>query len=116
MLTSTIIRGSDYQTKIQALGSVTGVPLVDVTLGGYVTATSTGPTTWSFTVPGIDGSYSADWKLTLQNGGAYPQAWTNVKWAGGTAPALTASGYDVLGFVHESSTVIRGYMISKDSR
>jgi len=117
MLTSTIIRGSDYQTKIQALGSVTGVPLVDVTLGGYVTATSTGPTTWSFTVPGIDGSYSAQWTLTLQNGGAYPQAWTNVKWAGGTsALVLTNTGYDVLGFIRESATVIRGYVISLDNR
>jgi len=116
MLTSTVVRGSTYQTRIQALGNVTGATTVNVSLGAYITGKSTAPTTWTFDVPGIDPAYTAEWKMTLQNGGAYPQAWTNVKWDAGTAPLLTSTGYDVLGFVRESATVIRGFLISKDSR
>jgi len=120
MITSTIVRDSTVQTKIQALGSVgtssgSTAITVDVNLGSYITAKSNGATTWTFNSPGIDAAYSAEWKMTLQNGGAFPQAWTNVKWAGGSV-ALTSTGYDVLGFVRESASVIRGYIISKDSR
>jgi len=116
-INSVNVRCSTYQTKIQALGNVTGATSVNVNLGAYITAKSTGPTTWTFDIPDIDNAYSADWKMTLQNGGSYPQAWTNVKWEGGVSSlVLTNTGYDVLGFTRESATVIRGYVISKDSR
>jgi len=41
--------------------------------------------------------------------------WANVRWAGGTAPALTASGRDVLGFFTvDNGANWNGIMLAKD--
>jgi len=56
--------------------------------------------------------------LELTNGGSATVTWwAGIKWAGGTVPALTASGTDILGFyTRDGGTTWRGTMMSKDSK
>ena len=59
---------------------------------------------------------SVSFTLDLTNGGAFTITWwTNMKWAGGTAPTLTAAGRDVLGFfTHDGGTTWTGLVLGKD--
>ena len=56
--------------------------------------------------------------LELTNAGAYTTTlWSNIKWAGGTVPTLTASGRDVLGFyTRDGGTTWTGTVIAKDAK
>lgn len=107
----------DYSLTVNPLGNVTGTGTVDYTLGNYVTATSTGITTWTFSNPPATG-IAGGFVLKLTNGGAFAQTWpTSVKWPGGTAPTLTASGVDVLVFLtDDAGTTWRGVASQLDSR
>lgn len=42
--------------------------------------------------------------LALTNGGAYTPTWPTVTWSDGSAPTLTASGVDLIQFLHVSGT------------
>lgn len=70
---------------------------IDLATGNYFTKTIAGATT--LTVSNVPASGTvASFILELTNGGSavvtYP---ANTKWAGGTAPTLTAAGKDILG-------------------
>lgn len=54
--------------------------------------------------------------LDLTNGGAFAITWwAGIKWAGGAAPVLTASGRDVLGFFcYDGGTTWTGLLLAKD--
>lgn len=56
--------------------------------------------------------------LELTNGGSATVTWwSGIKWTGGTAPTLTASGVDILGFyTHDGGTTWRGLVLSQDSK
>jgi hypothetical protein len=71
---------------------------IDLSLGNYFTRTISGTTT--FTVSNVASSGTVNsFILQLTNGGSATVNWfSGVEWAGGTAPTLTASGVDVLGF------------------
>jgi hypothetical protein len=71
---------------------------IDLTLGNYFTKTISGTTT--FTVSNVASSGLVNsFILQLTNGGSATVTYfSGVDWAGGTAPTLTASGVDVLGF------------------
>jgi hypothetical protein len=85
------LRGAKY-----ALGTGSDI---NVSLGAVFTKTVTGATTFSVTnAPAPDVALS--FMLDLTNGGAFAVTWwSGVKWPGGTAPTLTASGRDVLRFL-----------------
>lgn len=88
---------------------------IDLALGNYFTRTISGAT--SLTVSNTPASgVAASFILDLTNGGAGAITWwANVKWAGGTAPTLTASGRDVLGFfTHNGGTTWTGLVLGKD--
>jgi hypothetical protein len=53
--------------------------------------------------------------LDLTNGGSAAVTWwSGVEWASGTAPTLTASGRDVLGFfTHDGGTTWNGFVLGK---
>lgn len=71
---------------------------VDVSEGTVFTKTVSADTDFSFT--GVPSGKTAEFMLLLSDGGAYSVTWpSSVKWAGGTAPTLTASGTDVLRFI-----------------
>lgn len=88
---------------------------INIASGNYFSKTLGGATT--FTVSNVPASgTAASFVLDLTNGGAYAITWwSGVKWAGGTAPTLTASGRDVLGFfTHDGGTTWTGLVLGKD--
>ena len=89
---------------------------IDLTAGNLFTKTISTATT--FTVSGALASGNANsFMLELTNAGAYTITWwAGVKWPGGVAPTLTASGVDILGFYsHDGGVTWRGF-VSKDSK
>jgi hypothetical protein len=87
---------------------------IAVNTGAVFSKTISGATT--FTVTGIPASGAvSSFMLDLTNGGSATVTWwANVKWAGGTAPTLTASGRDLLGFMtYDGGTTWSGMMLGK---
>lgn len=99
-------------------GSITAVSAtaIDCSAGNYFTKTASGALTW--TITNVPSSRSFSFILRLTNGGTGTQTWpSSVKWPGGTAPTLTASGVDVLGFITEDGgTTWRGVALMTDSK
>lgn len=117
--TSALRIGSDYTTSFLAAVKETKVAVaasdIDCALGNYFSKTISGTTT--FTVSNVPSSgTTASFILDLTNGGsATINWWSGMKWAGGTAPTLTSSGRDVLGFfTHDGGTTWNGLVLGKD--
>lgn len=109
--TGLIITGT-RETRVAVAASA-----IDLSAGNLFTRTISDTTT--FTVSNVPASGTAvSFILELTNGGsATVNWWSGMKWAGGTAPALTASGVDVLGFYsHDGGTTWRGFLLAKDSK
>lgn len=88
---------------------------IDLSSGNYFTKTITTATT--FTVSNIPIENNAvSFILDLTNGGvAAITWWSGVKWVGGTAPTLTASGKDSLAFyTYDGGTTWTGLVLGKD--
>ena len=102
--------------NVTAFGSITGAINLDSTANRYFSVTVTGTSTVAITNPpasGVVGTYT----LAMTNGGASTITWTNGKWAGGTAPALTTAGLDILtGFTADGGTTVRWALAMKDSK
>lgn len=90
---------------------------IDLNAGNFFTRTISGATT--LTVSNIVAAGNTNsFILELTNGGSAAITWfSGVKWTGGTAPVLTASGVDILGFyTHDGGTNWRGMLLSKDNK
>lgn len=88
---------------------------IDLSLANYFTKTITGTTT--ITVSNIPNSGTAiSFILDITNGGSATITWwTNMKWANGTAPVLTAAGRDILAFLtYDGGTTWAGLILGKD--
>ena len=100
------------------VGTVTAVAAsdIDCSAGNYFTKTATGALTW--TVTNVPSSRAYSFLLELTNGGTGTQTWfSGTKWPGGTAPTLTTSGVDMLGFItDDGGTTWRGVQLMKDSK
>jgi len=97
------------------LVSLTGTEM-DLAVGNVFYKTIGGTTT--FTITGVQATRAVFWMLELTNGGSqtvsFPAA---VNWAGGTAPTLTASGVDILGFYsRDGGTTVYGFPLALDSK
>lgn len=90
---------------------------IDLSAGNVFTKTISGATTLTVSNTPTTGN-AASFLLELTNAGSAAITWfSGVKWAGGTAPTLTASGVDVLGFYsHDGGTTWRGMVLAKDSK
>jgi len=91
----------DYGETVNAIGATGGgTQSLNIALGNVQTATvDTSTNTFTFDNPSPD-TKSCSFTLILTNGGSQTVVWpTEVQWAGGTAPTLTASGRDVLTFM-----------------
>ena len=88
---------------------------ISCTAGNYFTKTISTATTLTVSNVPTTGT-AASFLLDLTNGGAGTITWwSGVKWAAGTAPTLTASGRDVLGFfTHDGGTTWSGLVLAKD--
>lgn len=90
---------------------------INLATGNLFTKTISGATTLTVSNVPATGT-AASFILELANAGSAAITWfSGVKWAGGTAPTLTASGVDVLGFyTHNGGTTWRGLVLAKDSK
>lgn len=104
-------------TAIQENRVVMAALDIDLTAGNYFTKTITAVST--LTVSNVPSSGTVgEFVLKLTNGGSSAVTWfSGVKWASGTAPILTISGVDNLGFYTEDGgTSWQGFVLSKDSK
>jgi hypothetical protein len=88
---------------------------INISLGNYFTKTISAISTLTVSNVPATGTV-ASFILDLTNGGAFAITWwANMKWASGTAPTLTASGRDLLGFfTHDAGTTWNGLVLAKD--
>lgn len=88
---------------------------IDLATGNLFTKTITTATTLTISNALANGNVNS-FVLELTNGGSAVITWfSGVKWAGGTAPTLTASGKDILGFYsHDGGTTWNILGINKD--
>lgn len=92
-----------------------GAASIDLATGALFTKTISGAIT--LTVANVPATGSvASFMLDLTNGGSATITWwSGIKWPGGTAPTLTASGRDTLGFfTHDGGTTWTGLILGKD--
>jgi hypothetical protein len=88
---------------------------IDMATGAsYFSKTISGATT--FTVSNVSSSGTVvSFILDVTNAGSNITWWSGVKWAGGTAPTLTTSGRDALGFfTYDGGTIWTGLVLGKD--
>lgn len=107
--------GVDLATGLREAKVTMGANDVDLRAGNYFTKTISGVTT--LTVSNVPATgIAASFILDLTNGGSATITWwSGTKWAGGTAPTLTAAGRDVLGFfTHDGGTTWSGLVLGKD--
>lgn len=116
---STAVRvNTDNSTSFLAAVKETKVAVsasdIDLSLANYFSKTISGTTTFTVSNVPTTGT-TASFVLDLTNGGsATVNWWSGIKWEGGTAPTLTASGRDVLGFfTHDGGTTWTG-VVRKD--
>jgi hypothetical protein len=121
-LASPTFTGTVTTATADLLGSVrsnittVAASAVDCSLGNYFIKTASGALTWTTT--NIPATRAYSFILELTNGGTGTQTWmSGIKWPGGTAPTLTASGVDVLGFItDDGGTTWRGVALMTDSK
>lgn len=108
--TITLVAG--FETKVAV-----GANNINLATGNFFTKTISGATTLTVSNVPSTGT-TASFILELTNGGSATVTWwTGVKWAGGTAPTLTAAGVDILGFyTHDGGTTWNGLLLAKDIR
>jgi hypothetical protein len=101
--------------KNSALGTGSGTKTFNLSNGNYFSLTVNGTTTLAVSNTPSSGSVGA-FIVQLTNGGAYSITYfSGVTWAGGTAPTLTTSGTDVLGFfTTDGGTTWRGLVLALD--
>ena len=99
LFTSTLVSNSVTTTSLfetsVALGSGNNINLASGNFFQKLVSAS-----FTFTVSNVPSSgTAAHFILNITNGGAYTVTWfANIRWANGTAPTLTTSGQDSLGF------------------
>jgi hypothetical protein len=105
-----------YSVEGSALGVTSGSVTINLDTANFYSATTNANATWTFANASPANTLSGV-VLALSNGGAYDQTWTNVDWAAGTAPTLTADGLDILVFVsYDAGTTWHGMPASLDSK
>lgn len=88
---------------------------IDLSQGNFFTKTISTATT--FTVSNVPASGTAiSFILDATNAGSAAITWfSGVKWAGGTAPTLTTTGRDILGFfTYDNGSTWNGLVLAKD--
>lgn len=93
------------------VSSGSGTTTLDMTNYCYQKVTASGNITIDITPPA---SKPGVFILQAVNFGAHTITWTGVDdWPGGSAPALTAAGTDLLEFIADNDGVVRGFVVGK---
>jgi len=98
IITSTL---TGYTETVVAIGTVGASHTFTITTGTVQTATLTASTPCTFTMPTATAGTSFILRLTQAATGMTTATFTGVKWAGGTAPTITAtaSAVDIISFI-----------------
>lgn len=100
---------------IEKAVSLTGTN-INVTTGNVFYKTISGATTLTVSAVGTTGNVIS-FILELTNPSTNVTWWSGIKWAGGTAPTLTTTGVDLIGFyTHDGGTTWRGSVLALDSK
>ena len=102
-------------TGLRETRTAMGANAIDLATGNFFSKTISGATT--FTVSNVPATgTAATFILDLTNGGSAAITWpANSKFAGGTAPTLTASGRDVVGcYTHDGGATLNWLLLAKD--
>ena len=113
-LTGNASTATDTPETSVNLGSITGATSLNLSskAGVYFHGTITGTTTFTVTSP--PASTVGSFTLLLADGGSQTITWTNGKWPGGAAPALSTSGTDVIvGFTPDAGTTVYLFLSGK---
>jgi hypothetical protein len=104
-------------TGIKETSVAIAASAIDLSLGNYFTRTISGTTTLTVSNVASSGTVNS-FILQLTNGGsATVNYFSGVDWAGGTAPTLTTSGIDVLGFYTiDGGTNWYAFVLGKDMK
>lgn len=111
------LTGGDMSGTIRESYAAIAASDIAVSTASVFSKTISGATT--FTLSSIPASPKVSgFTLELTNGGsAVVTWWAGIKWTGGTAPTLTASGLDILEFyTRDGGTTWRGFVSSKDNK
>ena len=97
---------TNYTESVVTIGTVGASHTLVLTNGTVQTATLTGSTPCTFTMPTATAGKSFILRLTQSAANMTTATFTGVKWAGGTAPTITAtaSAVDMLSFVSVGSS------------
>jgi len=95
-----------YTETVVAIGTVGASHTFTISTGTVQTATLTASTPCTFTMPTATAGTSFILRLTQAATGMTTATFTGVKWAGGTAPTITAtaSAVDIISFIAVGST------------
>lgn len=106
----TITAIANFETK-----TTTSANAINLANGNYFTHTLSGNTSLTVSNTPSTGT-AASFILEMTNGGSATITWwSGMKWAGGTAPTLTAAGKDILGFyTYDGGTTWNGLVLAKD--
>lgn len=104
-------------TGLKEVSIAMGANDIDLSLGNHFTKTISGATIFTVSNVATSGTVNS-FILELTNAGSATITWFGgVKWASGTAPTLTTSGVDILGFyTKDGGTTYRGLVLAKDSK
>lgn len=113
--TAVVLSTTPVITGLREKSAAVAASDINLSLGNYFTRTISGATTFTASNVATSGDVAA-FILVLTNGGSAAITWfSGTTWAGGTAPALTSSGVDILGFFTiNGGTTWRGLLLSKD--
>lgn len=91
---------------------------INSSLGSVFRYTCTANTTFTINTASAPNEQVISFILELVNAGGFTMTWpTGTRWQFGTAPSLTVSGTDILGFYsYDQGTTWRANLISRDSR
>lgn len=108
--------GDQPNTAVNLGAAVSGSTNIDLALGNYFYGTVTGNTTFAM-VNQLTAPFVNAFTMEITNGGAHTLSWpAGMKWPGGSPPAFTASGTDILVFTSRDNGVVwRGAMAEADS-
>jgi len=101
----------DYSETVNAIGTITDDRTIAHDDGNVQTVTVGGDCEIDFDTWPASGK-SGTVTLIITNGGAHTTTWhSSVKWPGDNAPALTASGVDILSFMSiDAGTTVYGFV------
>jgi len=95
-----------------------GTPTLDLSRAGYfyASASGTGTAKWTASNAAATG-YAEAFLLEYLGGGQLTNVWfAGIRWPGGTAPTLSSTGTDILGFsTDDGGTIWRGALLQRNS-